>query len=115
MNRRSFLAALGAFAILPPATTYSRVWRADRSEIMASHYRANRLGVYAILMECHRSVDMTPAPANMAEISELIFSINRTRKPGPVEIYTDAQGKAWIQEQARLEDVAGPNQIWMAH
>lgn len=30
MNRRSFIAALAGFAILPPATTYARIWKATR-------------------------------------------------------------------------------------
>jgi hypothetical protein len=31
MNRRTFLQSIAAFAILPSATTYKRVWRLNRS------------------------------------------------------------------------------------
>lgn len=41
MNRRNFirglLTAAAGFTILPPATTYSRIWRAQRPDIYQCH------------------------------------------------------------------------------
>ena len=40
MNRRNFLSnlakAVGCFTILPPATTYERVWKASRPELIVN-------------------------------------------------------------------------------
>lgn len=58
MNRRRFIgnfaAALAGFAVLPPATTYGRVWRATR-QVPIYHY-AN-CGVYELLKACEMVVE----------------------------------------------------------
>jgi hypothetical protein len=50
MNKRSFIKTLAAaafgFAILPPATTYERVWRAIRAPIVPFWYQTSLIAHY---------------------------------------------------------------------
>lgn len=67
MNRRSFFKALlvagAGFTILPPATTYQRIWRAQRvmPEGYVVEYHANSIGFRHILEQCGAVLDRRPA------------------------------------------------------
>lgn len=93
MNRRSFIGnlagALAGFAVLPPATTYGRVWRATRPAHV-THY-AN-LGVWRLLQECGRSAWVQVQPIDMDAMAAIMEDLRKIRpRSGRVEILASKQ------------------------
>lgn len=80
MNRRSFIGnlagALAGFAILPPAQTYERVWRAARP-VFGYHY-AN-MGVWTLLQECGRAHWVKIQPMDMDAMAAIINDLRKIR------------------------------------
>jgi hypothetical protein len=95
MNRRSFLdrlakAALG-FSILPPATTYSRVWRVERPPVHLVAYWdqslcatrcyddsyvefvESNMGIYSQLEKCGKVVERIDPTAMETAFWETLF------------------------------------------
>lgn len=76
MNRRSFFSTLAkataGFMILPPATTYQRVWRAQR---VPACYRFRDEGIYALLKECGEVVELScPDPAMVTFLNSVFLA-----------------------------------------
>lgn len=97
MNRRSFLgklsAAVAGFAILPPATTYSRIWKAQKAipaQLVPYWIQTKRVTVcydaeYARACTLtHASIRaMTPADFENAYLAELALILpDRREKAG---------------------------------
>lgn len=92
MNRRNFLSTLGAavtgFTILPPATTYSRIWKAT--------YRPSSVGIWEQLQAC-QSIEH-PLPLDLDAMLALLFQIARNREPSEkIEIIVPAASVDWIR------------------
>lgn len=71
MNRRSFFSTLvkgvGVFSILPPAETYSRIWKATREPI----------GIYEQLAACD---SILQEPVNLDNLFDAAFAMLKRRK-----------------------------------
>lgn len=98
MNRRRFIgnfaAALAGFAVLPPATTYERVWRATRPIVGVQHY-AN-LGVWRLLQECGRSTWVQVQPIDMTAMVAIMDALRKTHN-GRLDIIASKQAvSAWF-------------------
>lgn len=93
MNRRLFIGnlagALAGFAVLPPATTYERIWQATRP-VSVSHY-AN-LGVWRLLQECGRPHWVQIQPMDMNAMAAIMDDLRKIRpRSGRVEILASKQ------------------------
>jgi hypothetical protein len=90
MNRRSFLkAVLGGFIILPPATTYARIWKATRAPI----YSFDKFIFPVISNMAFVSLDSISAIQPMQEPSGQVFYLdlkNFTRRKARVTLISIA-------------------------
>lgn len=86
MNRRSFLTGLiqgiGVFSILPPASTYSRIWKVTREPI----------GIYEMLMTC-KSVE--PINLDLKGLILQLYAVQKERaklgRQDTIEIWCSAE------------------------
>lgn len=81
MNRRRFIGnlagALAGFAILPPATTYHRVWRASRPVVGCEVNR--NIGVYRLLQECGDTVLVEMQPLDLNAMAGIMDDVRKLR------------------------------------
>lgn len=91
MNRRHFLrsiaGAVAGFTILPPATTYSRIWKATRPAIK---YQGTLIGVWEMMQSCEPLSD--PLPLDLTEMFKLIYAIKKQRGSAFYQILDNGVG-----------------------
>ncbi len=104
MNRRGFLStmlkAAAGFTIMPPATTYARVWRAERETIeiysdwsaekvefynsipFTFAYRVNVTGIHEELKKCAVAIEPLDAthPLDIGKLADRLYAIKRQRE-----------------------------------
>lgn len=104
MNRRSFIGnlagALAGFAVLPPATTYERIWRATRP-VSVVHY-ANIGGVYRLLNACSDTALVEMQPLDLNAMAAVLADVRKLRP---------RVRRIGFCSQAALDDIAGKLEI----
>lgn len=97
MNRRHFLrsiaGAVAGFTILPPATTYSRIWKATRPVLK---YRTTLIGVWEMLQSCEPMSD--PTPLDIDKMIALMYQVSRERRAqDQIEIIVPTRLVDWVR------------------